>query len=1835
MSNSQLVFANDEDLRLEDLNLDFYLTATPVQGGKSSQMDGRQTYVIQAFEKSIGFGITSIDIDVKPSLQPVITILFKDIYGNTVFNKDDNFPFEILFQLPYPKFRLYVKGYLGKSVNFLLQVKSVQTTFIPSDGSYELKAEFVPNVFGFFNDIPYQFLFAVKGLKELYGDAKPGGDNNSIIDIADIGAEITVKVSQVKDKYESLKTQLQSLQAGYTSIGTAWKNGSLKLDSIPGDSDLISKGFKPIQFNINFKDKSGNLLNKFNDADLETIGKTIYLSINSALPLDLSQPVATLNAYLSTKTAKDQEASVKKILSDNSKAAQDLSAQQAYNVVEDKKIDTQSIYNVMTRLAGDCAYILGYILEGGIAGFNSEPSRSTNDNIFGNYYPLVENTNTNNTVTTLGGQVPYNLAKIELRKVEQFVKSLYTGRQRADEVIAKNTETGTGAVEDPPPPAPTPLSSIISLVERFKVGNDAGIGQSGQAVAALGPYYSNADNIIVNMIQRSGLIGAGFAGAGANYTEITKNLIGPDTVVRTNHVNTIVTKAEIKNIVPLVNELKGKEKEALKKFCTVIKENIDVWGRFYTGKSFDSITSVGPSLKDFIAQYFNKFPKASTEKSQFASSNPKTLKSLYTYNNGILYHAPRNIIAYQQQINGTTTKSYTNPTLGNNANPEVLVYYSPYGNTPIEAAENLYNVDDKGNYAGGDGFFSFNPGDIDELIPYRDAGYSGSFAVFKASAFTSSLIEKCIFVDFNKMTGTFDDKTFSYNSKYYAPNDYFIKHSKDGTKGTKPQSNDYIFRLLDAQGYKDLKDYAIDFDQQLTRSCLADMCQLLLDKNVSNLSLTDKEIKEKNKALVATGQGGVIESSDPNVPTGPRPYQKDEAEINNIYTQFHHICAAWIALANPEISAFTGEAGLPSGTDDKALNIRTKLERAYKNSGPSDFFYLDFKLPLLQVVSGGIDIKDAIINTDPLLENNSQTTTLNMMTNICTKNNFLLQPIPGGVTDDIDNILKPQKSNNDSLGGNSLAIVWAPTPENRISKNSDEPIYPEEGWIDVLRSMNKPIIVLEYGKPSNYVVKSIKAGTDDNKVTSESLQATNDIVNNTNPKKIKGYDCSMLAVMQGRSYKISADVMGNAQLYPTQFVAFDGIPIFKGLYWITEVVHKITPNNMETTFDAVKMKYGGKGSFAAVLPITTRSVRGWNSGGNSNSSSGIDALSSADDLNYEFLQKVKDIKIKNTDDINEVIKTYTKSKYTDFPSWFNGELAGNKKPLCAATINAVNFKNVWDFLIPIVWTNYGTSGCNFLEFVALHAIMYEETGGTYESKHEGMNDVKKAEHPGIAFAYDAYTLPATNEKKARDKSSYNKDPNKTAGELFNDPKYIETFKGLKFGNDPKVAKSNDPAWKGTNFPKSLFTNVEEAVTTNPTFISEADFYKYAGRGFIGSTWRSQYKKFVTFILNYSGSDPIVTKYRGNWKASPFNGDEETILTKATNANWDELFTSGAIQGFAIYTHADSADKYQYMDPLTKPKDELIKLILKEAKKVNASDDYQKVHQKRVYVILNTLYPEIIPVNNLVKIDITAISVGERINKGTKNECTVVLRGNTKIPIHTGAEAQFSKREVRSITLHITDGWGYAGCAQRTADGVGDCYAKFRDGTPNTRGGIHYAVDWTGAVVQGIPEEINSTHGNNWNAHGIGIEMCNQFAVTSKGPAGPEQRVVYSNGSICPVGKASYKGTPNPGYVTLDFKYYGYNEFMEYTKAQMDATFTLCSQILGRYPKIKAAIQGKNPYYVWGWTGKPAAGSSVEAAKVDYKEYGIFGHAASRGATHLDPQPTPALIAMLRSLGMTG
>ena len=137
----------------------FYLDGrlTAIVNGSCYDFMGRKIFTTGFFRRSVGFGIINIDIEINQSLQPIVTITFKDLYGNVVFGKknagEDVPDYSVLFNWPPPKFLFTFKGYLGKQVSWMLNLKKTGTSY-QADGSYEIKCEFVPNQWGFMGDLP-------------------------------------------------------------------------------------------------------------------------------------------------------------------------------------------------------------------------------------------------------------------------------------------------------------------------------------------------------------------------------------------------------------------------------------------------------------------------------------------------------------------------------------------------------------------------------------------------------------------------------------------------------------------------------------------------------------------------------------------------------------------------------------------------------------------------------------------------------------------------------------------------------------------------------------------------------------------------------------------------------------------------------------------------------------------------------------------------------------------------------------------------------------------------------------------------------------------------------------------------------------------------------------------------------------------------------------------------------------------------------------------------------------------------------------------------------------------------------------------------------------------------------------------------------------------------------------------------------------------------------------------------------------------------------------------------------------------------------------------------
>ena len=112
-------------------------------------------------EDTQGLGITKITIKNNPSYIPQVTIEMVDVQGRTLFEQGDQSPYSAFFQLPYPMFKLTVKGYYGKAVQYELMLKSFNARFDPADGNYKITTEYIGRTAAILRDLDIQHLFTV------------------------------------------------------------------------------------------------------------------------------------------------------------------------------------------------------------------------------------------------------------------------------------------------------------------------------------------------------------------------------------------------------------------------------------------------------------------------------------------------------------------------------------------------------------------------------------------------------------------------------------------------------------------------------------------------------------------------------------------------------------------------------------------------------------------------------------------------------------------------------------------------------------------------------------------------------------------------------------------------------------------------------------------------------------------------------------------------------------------------------------------------------------------------------------------------------------------------------------------------------------------------------------------------------------------------------------------------------------------------------------------------------------------------------------------------------------------------------------------------------------------------------------------------------------------------------------------------------------------------------------------------------------------------------------------------------------------------------------------
>ncbi len=1124
----------------EDLYLYCELSTNP-ESGSRVDFSGIKTYNIGFLKEGVGFGITNISVDITPSMQPVVEITFKDFYGNSAieFKRNKEFlsglidntneiNYATLFELPYPKFRLVLKGYIGKPVSLDLNVKRIDVTYAGNDGSYEIKAVFIPNLYGFFADMPYYFLKSIKYLKYVNSGKQIPNDYMSIFDVIESGKIVQQNQMVTQRNIEKLKKNLLILDSESSAMfddDFNWFDPSL-LDDKDSNQQSID-GYKKLYINVgkftSKKNKNNNTAllsptdyakrNKQSIAQVETNQGTKLFreKIISSISLtneheskNDSKIVYLLDEPLNRSNYNRGKALIKKAIEYCKEYEKSQLRATNRSVIE--KLTIQKVFDLLIQ---DSAYLMGRILQAGMSGYKNEPGRATNKEITGKYFPLIQDANTKE-------QRPYATSGPEANFVNDFINALSNGL--AEEERKKINE-------DPVVAQDNSENSIKKRITNLEIGS-------------INPYVNavTSEQIISNIIERTGLMSHYFMNAISVFSFSINDEDKEDLIA-----------AEIENIKIGLSKVlgsgEGDDRTDLLNFFDSVDKLINDEGNF---------RETNPNLSVITNRISNS-----------SGINKQTLTSSKLFNNNIYYFADETPNGNDTYVLFDLDKLKKNPFIASSIGSADVSFFSSIIGTDSDSTNPIGEKD----YS-----YTYVEKDDDGNIPFN------------------VMINSNLVYDFHKLQNNPSDissalvsEPISDTGRYlYSEKKYFYAKYRSGFR------NDDAYNVNNTPV---IWNFNGDTSESRFQRYILKEISRKLKGEVANAENT---IKNETQSIVQNLQSG------------------DGYKI--LYKQFYTLCNNWRNLVDSNI--------LPSSV------VEHVVEKFFPNGNSASNVFYEFPLQNIQNNSS-INIKDSIINIDPLYKNNEQSTVLNVMSNICLKNNFMFLAIPGMAetekgfitNDPLDDLFNPYTKliEYGSIPPmNHFYVLWMPTPEDRVTYNNGDELYLDFNADNL--NLSRDVFIIDYGSSDNTIFKNLSMTTEDNKMTSESAIAINTIADASNSNNYKSFDCSALSVMEGRSYKISVEMIGNAQIKPTQFFILNSTHIFSGLYQIMKVSHTIRPNDMTTKFEAIKMKYNGQfAGFTYIPPITLQDIYQQSTSNLDNKSNISDDFASSDSETFSVI----------------------------------------------------------------------------------------------------------------------------------------------------------------------------------------------------------------------------------------------------------------------------------------------------------------------------------------------------------------------------------------------------------------------------------------------------------------------------------------------------------------------------------------------------------------------------------------------------------------------------------------
>lgn len=1220
-----------ERFDIKDLYLDVRLEA--LVDGQAYDFTGRRHFSVGFFRDNIGFGITDIHIEVNTSLQPIVEVTFKDLYGNTMFGggyNDKGVDYSSIFRWPPPKFIMTIKGYLGRPVTWILNLKQYDVNFISDQGHYELKASFIPNQWGFFGDMPFMFLLAAKRLRMAKGQTQESA--MSIFDLINIGQKVEVKKLEVTQKYDGLLNQMDSLNA---NISFAISDSKLIYmgQEIKGEVDgRTVKDYKSIFIkDVTSDPNSGvksladikNSLN--NPAESEIMKRFLFSKMRiGGVP---GKYESTSLSEFSSLPQKEQEYEMNRCteqIRNNIRLINDEANAEVYDSTK-VLIGKITISQLFRQITKDAAYIMGRILEAGFkgnsndqraegGGLNDRASRREAEinglrpNIVGQYYPLTnskeqDGTEVPATSRYAGSDYGVEDAGCEMAFVREFIQAIVEGI--ANDLPNDNIQNVNNDEQ---------LVSRISNLEAVRNSN---------------PYKPFFLSIAENVLVRSGI-------SAFMTRSDDPNLPGAwDQIMDRDGVDSITKLAEsdARNITEsMLKSMSDSDVSQLSDFARFFDLLFSSDGRDLLtsdGQEADVLndgsligrrtSSVDEEVHPDIMNYMvvMNYPDNTTTEEFNTQEKIASALSSGRLNDVDVWTIKKNIVngpAFSGLRGMVDPNTLMSRRLINNS----LVYTYPHNVNNgyfvvVYEGEDARSVRTRNSTATDS---EFNSSDID-----------------KNESQARGLIELDKYSDGDGIAGRVEQFNYyvrsglamSYSELKRIPSNY------RSVQGVGDGYGDGLTMLNQTTIPEDLKNYL--WKKEVVENVVNDPNTETLAGDIVYTALFHKE--DSTRLVFGpflTGNRGrnqriYIKTMCADILKKIRQTERNKQQVVNkilgkaneheeiIYKQFHSIFHQWSSLA---YSDSISNEGAYNGSSIPAYGdgIANSLERIFAGEGdvgnhvsigsmsseevqdlPDSTFIYDYPLQRIKETEGSgieaIDVKNSIINIDPLYKPDANTTVLNMFYNLCSKNNFMFIPIPGysGYLNVMD-IYRPYVGNVDTRIRNYFHILFMPTPESRSLISSSTHVAPLTFQdSETQRSIKGDAIGVTFGATDNQIVRNVSVSTKDNKVTAESIINLQRLTDNEDQNKVVTKDCSMLNVMAGRSYTSKIDTIGNAQIYPMQFFFLERMPMFDGLYQIMKVEHSIRPNDMTTSFEGIRMRFNPGSGYFSIPPITLETLQ--------------------------------------------------------------------------------------------------------------------------------------------------------------------------------------------------------------------------------------------------------------------------------------------------------------------------------------------------------------------------------------------------------------------------------------------------------------------------------------------------------------------------------------------------------------------------------------------------------------------------------------------------------------------